>query len=135
MTLFFLDLIFLSLEVIPTIVVDFVHIFQNSIYKKNKNREQEKWFFWRKKITITSIWNIERCIWYSLSLHLFLSRTLNEGAEYLIKPMTKLMQLIYNSKTVPDQWRVAKVIPTHKSGTRDTNLTCQEVEIDHVLYL
>ena len=29
------------------------------------------------------------------------------------------MQLIYTTKTVPDQWRIAKVIPTHKSGSRD----------------
>ena len=33
-------------------------------------------------------------------------KILNEGAEYLIKPMTRLMQMIYNSKTVPDQWRI-----------------------------
>ena len=46
-------------------------------------------------------------------------RILNEGAEYLIGPMTKLMQMIYNSKKVPDQWRIAKVIPTHKNGPKD----------------
>ena len=46
-------------------------------------------------------------------------RILNEGAEYLIKPIAKLMQLIYSRKTIPEQWRIAKVIPTHKSGKRD----------------
>ena len=46
-------------------------------------------------------------------------RILTEGAEFLLKPITKLMQIIYTTKTVPDQWRIAKVIPTHKSGSRD----------------
>ena len=39
--------------------------------------------------------------------------------QYLTKPMSALMKLIYNSKTIPDQWRIAKVIPNHKNGTRD----------------
>ena len=35
-------------------------------------------------------------------------RVLNEGAEILYKPMTVLMKLIYDERTVPDQWRLAK---------------------------
>ena len=46
-------------------------------------------------------------------------RILNEGAENLITPLTRLMQLIYNTKKIPEQWRVAKIVTTHKSGTRD----------------
>ena len=44
---------------------------------------------------------------------------LNDGAEILCKPVTALMNLIYSRKRIPDQWRMAKVIPTHKNGTRD----------------
>ena len=40
-------------------------------------------------------------------------RILNEGAEILTKPLSKLFQLIYETKEVPDQWKIAKVIPTH----------------------
>ena len=46
-------------------------------------------------------------------------RVLNDGAEILYKPVTALMTLTYSSKKIPDQWRMAKVIPTHKNGTRD----------------
>ena len=45
-------------------------------------------------------------------------RVLNDGAEILYKPVTALMTLTYSSKKIPDQWRMAKVIPTHKNGTR-----------------
>ena len=46
-------------------------------------------------------------------------RILNEGAEILHKPLSKLFKLIYDSKQVPAQWKIAKIIPTHKKGTRD----------------
>ena len=46
-------------------------------------------------------------------------RILNDGAEILYKPITDLLKLIYNTKEVPEQWKVAQVIPTHKKGSRD----------------
>ena len=46
-------------------------------------------------------------------------RILNDGAEFLYKPITKLLKLIYTTKSIPEQWRIAKVIPTHKKGTKD----------------
>ena len=46
-------------------------------------------------------------------------RILNDGAEILAKPMAKLFKLIYDQKEVPAQWKMAKIIPTHKKGTRD----------------
>ena len=49
----------------------------------------------------------------------FSPRILNEGAEILHKPLSKLFKLIYDSKQVPAQWKIAKIIPTHKKGTRD----------------
>ena len=46
-------------------------------------------------------------------------RILNEGAEILYKPLSKLFQLIYETKVVPEQWKIAKIIPTHKKGAKD----------------
>ena len=46
-------------------------------------------------------------------------RILNEGAEILHKPLSKLFKLIYETKQVPEQWKIAKIIPTHKKGTKD----------------
>ena len=40
-------------------------------------------------------------------------RILNDGAEFLYGPITSLMNLIYSTKKIPDQWRQAKIIPTH----------------------
>ena len=30
--------------------------------------------------------------------------------------MTALFNNIYNTKTIPEQWRVSKIIPVHKKG-------------------
>ena len=46
-------------------------------------------------------------------------RILNDGAEYLNGPITALMNVIYSTRKIPDQWRQAKIIPTHKSGPKD----------------
>ena len=46
-------------------------------------------------------------------------RILNDGAEYLSNPITELMNVIYSTKKIPDQWRQAKIIPTHKAGPKD----------------
>ena len=43
-------------------------------------------------------------------------RILNEGAEILTKPLSILFKLIYEQKQVPAQWKIAKVIPTHKKA-------------------
>ena len=45
-------------------------------------------------------------------------RILNEGAEILTKPLSKLFKLIYEQKVVPAQWKIAKIIPTHKKVQR-----------------
>ncbi len=42
-----------------------------------------------------------------------------EGAELLVDALTGLFKGIYKEKKVPDQWRVAKVIPLHKKGDRN----------------
>ena len=46
-------------------------------------------------------------------------RILNDGAEFLYRPITALMNLIYTTQMIPDQWRQAKIIPTHKSGPKN----------------
>ena len=42
---------------------------------------------------------------------------------YYYKPMTALLNLIYQIKWIPNQWRMAKIITMHKNGTRDILLT------------
>ena len=46
-------------------------------------------------------------------------RILNDGAEILTSPITRLLNIIYATKKIPAQWRQAKIIPTHKSGPKD----------------
>ena len=46
-------------------------------------------------------------------------RVLNDGARILCRPITALMYIIYETKRIPDQWRQAKIIPTHKNGPKD----------------
>ncbi len=45
-------------------------------------------------------------------------RILKEGAIHLAKPYHKLMEMIYRTKTVPEQWKVARILPLHKKGAK-----------------
>ena len=45
-------------------------------------------------------------------------RILNEGRELLIKPITRLFELIYESNQIPEQWSISKVIPIFKKGSK-----------------
>ena len=45
-------------------------------------------------------------------------RVLVDGLEWLIEQLTHLFKLIYNKKTVPEQWLVSKIIPFHKKGNK-----------------
>ena len=45
-------------------------------------------------------------------------RILKDGAEILCKPLSVLFEKIYNSKQIPVQWKVAKIIPLHKKGSK-----------------
>jgi hypothetical protein len=42
-------------------------------------------------------------------------RILVEGVEFLAAPITGLMNMIYEKKSVPDQWLVAKTTPVYKN--------------------
>ena len=41
-------------------------------------------------------------------------RILKDGIDHLIQPYYILMNKIYNQKTIPEQWSISKIIPTHK---------------------
>ena len=43
-------------------------------------------------------------------------RVLIDGISLLIKPLTMLFSKIYQSKEIPEQWLVSKIIPTFKKG-------------------
>jgi hypothetical protein len=45
-------------------------------------------------------------------------RILKDGASILRSPLSTLFGLIYKEKEIPEQWKVAKVIPLHKKGSK-----------------
>jgi hypothetical protein len=42
-------------------------------------------------------------------------KILLDGVDLLEAPLSKLFNLIYNEKIIPDQWRIAKTIPIYKN--------------------
>ena len=46
-------------------------------------------------------------------------RVLKDGSEQLVEPYCKLMRMIYQSKEIPEQWKVARIIPLHKKGAKN----------------
>ena len=44
-------------------------------------------------------------------------RILIDEVDHLIDPLSKLFSMIYNSKSIPGQWLVAKITPIHKKGS------------------
>ena len=46
-------------------------------------------------------------------------RIMIDGAEILNKPMTVLFTLIYNSKTIPEQWKMSVIRPVHKKDLKN----------------
>ena len=41
-----------------------------------------------------------------------------DACDILLPPLTTLFRLIYAQKTIPDQWRMAKIIPVFKKGNK-----------------
>jgi len=48
------------------------------------------------------------------------TRVLKDGAAHLAKPYHKLMNMIYVTKTISNQWKVAQILPPHKKWQRTT---------------
>ena len=46
-------------------------------------------------------------------------RIIKDGIENLIAPLTSLFKLIYETRTIPDQWKIAKVSPIPKKGQKN----------------
>ncbi len=46
-------------------------------------------------------------------------RILLDGIEYLLKPVHKLLNMIYAQGTIPDQWKTSRIIPLHKKGPKN----------------
>ena len=42
--------------------------------------------------------------------------TISDARDILVDPMSDLFQKIYETQTIPDQWKVAKIIPIFKKG-------------------
>ena len=45
-------------------------------------------------------------------------RILVDGVDHLLPPLTKLFIVIYTEKKIPEQWRLSKIIPVHKKGSK-----------------
>ena len=45
-------------------------------------------------------------------------RILKDGASVIGKPLSILFKKIYKTKKIPEQWKVAKIIPLHKKGNK-----------------
>ncbi len=45
-------------------------------------------------------------------------RILKDGALVLGRPLSILFNKIYVTKTIPEQWKIAKIIPLHKKGNK-----------------
>ena len=41
-----------------------------------------------------------------------------DARESLLDPMSTLIEKIYNTGKLPEQWKVSKIIPTHKKGSK-----------------
>ena len=46
-------------------------------------------------------------------------RIIKDGIDHLINPLTNLFKAIYETKTIPDQWKIAKINPIHKKGSKN----------------
>ena len=46
-------------------------------------------------------------------------RILKDGAPVLAKPLSILFQKIYETKEIPEQWKISKVIPLLKKGNKE----------------
>ena len=47
-------------------------------------------------------------------------RILIDGIQYLLDPLSKIFNKIYNTKTIPEQWLIAKINPIYKMETLKT---------------
>ena len=47
-------------------------------------------------------------------------RIFNEAKSILIKPITRLFELIYNNNQIPAQWSISKIIPIFKKGSKNS---------------
>ena len=45
-------------------------------------------------------------------------RILVDGANYFVPPLARLFNMIYYQNSIPEQWRIAKIIPVHKKGNK-----------------
>jgi hypothetical protein len=45
-----------------------------------------------------------------------------DGIEVLLEPFTVLMNMIYNQKTIPEQWLVSKTLPVFKNKGSASNI-------------
>ena len=52
-------------------------------------------------------------------------RILIDGVEILLSPLTKLFGNIYETMTIPEQWKMAKITPVHKKGAKKWHLKLQ----------
>jgi exonuclease III len=45
-------------------------------------------------------------------------KVIKHGGEILLKPIHKILNMIYEQNVIPEQWKTSRIIPLHKKGSR-----------------
>jgi hypothetical protein len=93
-------------------IVDSVSI-DESVFNGNKRINAENNFFMNKNDVYECLKSL-KCK-NSEGFDRIPQRILLDGAEILIDPLTSIFEKIYQQKTIPDQWLVAKTLPVFKN--------------------
>ena len=60
-------------------------------------------------------------------------RILADGKQFLLKPLANLFYKIYQTKQIPEQWFISKIIPIHKRAQRKrSKITAPSLTYVHV---
>jgi hypothetical protein len=50
-------------------------------------------------------------------------KILIDGITYLLSPFHKLLNMTYNQKVIPEQWKTSRIIPLHKKDLKTKSKT------------
>ena len=87
-----------------------------NIYNGRQKIQSEDSFFMGKEdiLHCASTLKVKNCEGYDR----LPQRIIKDGIDHLVGPLTVLFRSIYNTKVIPDQWKIAKVNPIPKKGSK-----------------
>ena len=88
-----------------------------NIYNGKQKIHCDNGFFMSREDTLdcVSTLKIKNCEGYDR----IPQRVIKDGISHLIVPLSNFFKAIYESKQIPDQWKLAKVIPIPKKGSKN----------------